>query len=227
MNDNTTTNNNINDHINNNSNYNSNDNITKADSQVLALFDFDGTISKKDSFFDFIKFTNNPFKIIGGLIYLSPTLLLYLLDFMPNWRTKEIVLEYFYKGIPQNVIEALGMKYCEIRINNILKQTALDKINWHQKQNHRIILVTASLDIWLAEWTKRMKIELIATKPDYKNNVITGKIKGKNCWGPEKVIRIKSALNLSDYNIIYAYGDSRGDKEMLEIATHPNYRNFK
>jgi len=218
-------NDNKNDH--NNDNNNDNDRVENANSRVLALFDFDGTISNKDSFFDFIKFTNNPFKTIGGLIYLFPTLLLYLLDFMPNWRTKEIVFEYFYKGMPQNVLEALGMQYCEMGINNILKQSALEKIKWHQKQNHRVILVTASLDIWLAEWTKRMKIELIATHPEYENGVITGKLEGKNCWGPEKVTRIKSLLNLSDYEIIYAYGDSRGDTEMLKIATHPNYRNFK
>ena len=70
------------------------------------------------------------------------------------------------------------------------------------------------------------KLKLIATKLEVKNNNITGNFKTKNCYGEEKVTRIKKELDINKYNDIYAYGDSNGDKEMLNIATHPFYKSF-
>jgi phosphatidylglycerophosphatase C len=62
---------------------------------------------------------------------------------------------------------------------------------------------------------------------EVKNGVVTGKIDGKNCNGKEKAKRIKQAINLNEYDSIYAYGDSAGDKQMLALATYTYYKNFK
>ena len=69
-------------------------------------------------------------------------------------------------------------------------------------------------------------MRLLATLLETENGIVTGKLSGKNCYGPEKVARIKSEFRLEEYDNIYAYGDSSGDTEMLAIATKPYYRKF-
>ena len=73
---------------------------------------------------------------------------------------------------------------------------------------------------------KKNDIALIATELEVINNKITGNLVSNNCYGPEKVKRILESYNLSNYTCIYAYGNSRGDYEMLEIATEKFYKPF-
>jgi len=74
------------------------------------------------------------------------------------------------------------------------------------------------MENWLKKWCKKYNIDLIVTCLEIKNGKLTGKFSAKYCHGIEKVNRIKQCYNLSEYSIIFAYGDSSGDKEMLSIA---------
>jgi phosphatidylglycerophosphatase C len=56
---------------------------------------------------------------------------------------------------------------------------------------------------------------------------LTGRISGLNCHGQEKVRRIKESFPLDQYQEIYAYGDTSGDKPMLDLATHRFYKPFR
>jgi HAD superfamily phosphoserine phosphatase-like hydrolase len=112
-------------------------------------------------------------------------------------------------------------------LNNIVKPKAIDKIKYYINQGHKVVIVTASIECWLRVWCDNNNLELIATKLEVKNKTITGKFETKNCYGPEKVNRINEVYNLSDYDYIYAYGDSRGDKEMLAIADKRYYKYFE
>jgi phosphatidylglycerophosphatase C len=87
------------------------------------------------------------------------------------------------------------------------------------------ILVSASLEIYLLPWAKTIGLDqVIGTRLAVQNGLLTGRIIGQNCYGAEKVKRLQAVLgDLSQY-CIYAYGDSRGDRELLEIATCPYYR---
>jgi phosphoserine phosphatase len=54
---------------------------------------------------------------------------------------------------------------------------------------------------------------------------VTGKLLGSNCWGIEKVARLQDWLQRPrNTYTLYAYGDSRGDLELLAAADHPYYR---
>ena len=70
-------------------------------------------------------------------------------------------------------------------------------------------------------------MDLIATRLEIKDDLMTGKFLTKNCYGIEKVNRVKEAYNLDDYDCIYVYGDSRGDKELLELADKSFYKPFR
>ena len=67
--------------------------------------------------------------------------------------------------------------------------------------------------------------DLICTQLETdENGLITGKIKGNNCWGVEKINRLENLLGTKDQYELYAYGDSRGDLELLDNADHAFYR---
>ncbi len=195
-------------------------------SKKLALFDFDGTITTKDSFIEFLKFHKGTLNFFFGFAVLSPYLVAMKLRLIPNWKAKEIVLKYFLKGLEQEKMEQLARDFTTEVIPGLLRPRAIEQIRKHKENGDDIYLVSASAEGWLKFWCDEIGIRLIGTRLEVIDGKITGKIDGKNCYGPEKVARIKVEIDISHYSEIYAYGDSRGDKEMLALADHACYRHF-
>jgi len=185
----------------------------------IAFFDFDGTITKSDSLFDFIKMAVGKFEFYKGLFVLSPLLLGHLFRIIPNYKAKERLFKYYFKDKNEKVFNAIARKYALNYIDKITKLEALDKINWHKSQDHEVVIVSASIENWIKPWSDNKNIALLATKIEVINNSITGNFLTKNCYGLEKVKRIKEKYNLKEYNKVFVYGDSKGDKEMLELAS--------
>jgi HAD superfamily phosphoserine phosphatase-like hydrolase len=102
----------------------------------------------------------------------------------------------------------------------------MEKIRWHQAQGDKVVIVTASMEAWLKKWCEHHGVDLVATQLEVQAGKITGRFATKNCYGMEKVNRIKERYNLPEFGLVYAYGDSRGDKEMLELAAVRHYRVF-
>lgn len=193
----------------------------------IAFFDFDGTITYKDSLIHFLVFCFGWFKVISGFIFISPYVILYKLKVISNERAKEKLLAYFFKELKKEDVKQFAIQYTEKCLPKILREKAIEKIEWHKSENHEIYLVSASLEDWLRPWCENMQISCLGTQLEVINGVYSGKFQSKNCYGPEKVNRIKQELNLSDYNFIYAYGDSRGDSEMLKIANEGHFKPFR
>lgn len=193
----------------------------------LVFFDFDGTITKDDSLLKFIRFVVGDTRFIIGLITLSPTLTLYKLKLIPNYKAKQKMLSYFFKGCSEEYFKKVANEYSLNHIDKILRPKAMEKIQWHKEKGHKVVVVSASIDYWLRSWCEKNDLELIATQLEIKYGVVTGNLLTKNCYGIEKVNRIKELYNLNDFEYIYAYGDSSGDKEMLSIANESFYKPFR
>jgi len=193
---------------------------------ILAIFDFDGTITTKDSLADFIQYAIGKPGYYFGLVVLSPILIAYKLKLIPNYLAKEKLISYFFKGWSDLDFQTISDKYSLKRMNRIIRENALKKIKWHQKQGHEVVIVSASMENWLKKWCDYHKVALIATRLEVQNGQITGKLATKNCHGIEKVNRLNEWCKLSEYSEIYAYGNSSGDKEMLSIADKAYYKYF-
>ncbi|MGM0598945.1 MAG: HAD family hydrolase [Candidatus Rifleibacteriota bacterium] len=192
----------------------------------LALFDFDGTITNGDSYFHFIKFCFSKSSLLLNGLVCTPWLIGYKLGLVPNYRAKERITTQFFKGMTKDRFDSLAEEFVEQRLNSILKAEAMKTIFWHYHNGDRIIVVSASFEDYLKFWCQQHELEVIATRLEWEDNKITGSFDTPNCYGPEKVNRLKRVVNFSDYDQIYAYGDSRGDKEMLEIANKKFYKHF-
>jgi len=193
----------------------------------LSLFDFDGTITTDDSLISFIRFVVGDAKFIWGMTLLSPMLTAYKLKLIPNYRAKQYILSYFFKGMAKEKFMQVAKEYSLKHIDTILRPKAMEKIAWHKEQGHKIVIVSASIECWLKPWCDKNDLDLIATKLEVKDGIVTGKFLTKNCYGIEKANRVQEQYNLSDCDHIYAYGDSRGDRELLELADEKFYKPFR
>ncbi len=193
----------------------------------LALFDFDGTISSQDSFGHILQVSFPRSRYALGLLKLWPVLLAYKLGLYSNEKAKQHVLRFFFGGMSEADFNTLCEKYARKHLSEIIRPEALEALKKHKENNDRVVIVSASIENWLQPFAAEHGAELIATKMEVENGKITGNLSGPNCYGSEKVKRLRKHLQISDYDEIYAYGDSPGDKEMLAIAHHPNYRPFR
>jgi phosphatidylglycerophosphatase C len=192
----------------------------------LALYDFDGTITTKDTLADFIQCAVGKKLYYMGLFIMSPMLAAYTLKIIPNNIAKERFMTHFFKGWDEIHFKQIAEQYSLKQINKITRPKAMDKIRWHQEQGHKVVVVSASPENWIKGWCEKNKVDLIATRLEIQDGKLTGKFATKNCYGMEKVKRIEDAYDLGQYDYIYAYGDSRGDREMLNIANESYYKHF-
>lgn len=194
---------------------------------TLALFDFDGTITRGDSFLRFILFSNSLVKVAFKGIVLCPVLVLYKLGLIPNGRAKEIIFSFFYKNLKEKTFFELATAFAHTRLPGMLRNRAEEKLLWHLGQGHTVIIITASVEHWIKPWADLKKIGLVGTRIEVKNGMITGKFTGQNCFGKEKVARLKELIRPEDFSYIYAYGDSEGDKEFMQLADEKYWRPFR
>jgi len=192
----------------------------------VAAFDFDGTIIKHDSLFDFIKHAVPFSRMVYGSIKAVPYFALYALKLMPNFAAKEKVFTAFFKGWRLDDFNKVCVDFIP-KINAMVNPDAIKKIKWHQQMGHEVIIISASVENWIIPWATKMGINtVLATQIEVIDGRITGKFQSKNCHGPEKVNRLRTHLPDFENYELYAYGDSNGDKEMLLIADHKFYRCF-
>ena len=196
-------------------------------SQRIAFFDFDGTITTKDTFLEFIKYYRGTWRFYLGFILYSPYLVAYRIGLLPNYTAKQKILAHFFKGEPLSHFQRQCDGFSDTILPSLIRPKALIEIERLKKADARIVVVSASAENWISKWAAGNQLELIGTRLESSDGIISGKIEGKNCYGDEKVCRIKEHLVLADYNDIYSYGDSSGDKEMLAIASHAFYKPFR
>lgn len=192
----------------------------------LALFDFDGTLTYKDSFLEFIRYYHGNTSFYTGMFRMLPWLVGYKLKLYPNWKAKEKVLTHFFGKLSEEGFRGKGERFAREVVPAMVRPKALQALQNHLKAGDRVVVVSASAEQWLQAWCDSLGIELLATRLECQEGILTGKLMGKNCYGPEKVERIRQHINLQEYQEVYVYGDSRGDREMLSLATHPHYRYF-
>ena len=193
----------------------------------LAIFDFDNTITNRDTFIDFLIYFAGIKAFVWGIIKCSKDLILYKLKLLSNQKAKESLLTYFFGGLSLDKVKKIGDEYSEKRLPLILNPKAIKKIKYHQDKKDKLVIVSASPMYWFHSWAQLAGFQhIICTELEIIDNILTGQIKDNNCYGIEKVNKLRKILNLKEFDYIYAYGDSRGDMEILELANE-SYLKFK
>lgn len=195
---------------------------------AVAVFDFDNTITWRDSLAPFLIYLVGFLKTYYNLFLLMPCFIGFLFKMIPRQTTKETILSRFCQGMSIHVLRQKGKEYADHLLDELINPQAIRRLRWHQKQGHCCILVSASIDIYLIPWAKRYGFNhvLASNLEVTQDGSITGKLAGPNCWGPEKRKRLIKLLGPEKNYELYVYGDSRGDQELLEIADYPYYQKY-
>jgi HAD superfamily hydrolase (TIGR01490 family) len=196
-------------------------------SKLIAFFDFDGTITTKDTLLEFIKYSKGSFRFYLGFAFHAPVLIAYKLNIISNQRAKEIMLTHFFGGMDVDKFNSSAAEFSTAVIPSLIRPKAIGEIQKLKAMNAEVVLVSASPENWLSGWCDMQGIKCISTRLVVDQHKITGRIDGKNCHGDEKVNRIRRDFDLAEYSDVYCYGDTSGDLPMLALGTHRFFKPFR
>ena len=187
--------------------------------QIIVAFDFDGTITCKDTLWEFLKHTHNPVQIARNLSLVFPYLLLYKVGLMNNGKAKQKLFSAFYRNWTLDSFNDCCKSFIPI-IDNCLRPDVYQTLKKHIADGHQVIIVSASIENWIIPWAEKEGVkQVISTQIEVSPQAkLTGRFSSPNCYGTEKVRRILQIFPDRDAYTLIAYGDSKGDWEMLHMA---------
>jgi len=193
----------------------------------IVAFDFDGTLTIRDSFIEFLRWRAGPGGWALGLVKMAPALATYARD-RDRERIKAASVREFLLGVDRATLEADAARFAEMIWPRFMRPDALTVWNdWGAQGAHRVI-VTASPTMTVKPFARKLGAEsLLGTELAFdSNDRVTGAFTGPNCRGEEKVHRLKAAYG-DDMILTAAYGDTSGDAEMLAMAQEAGFRVFR
>ena len=203
----------------------------------VYLFDFDGTLTSADTLLEFIRYACGRRRLFIGFALFSPLLVLMKLHLYPNYRAKQRLFAWYFKGMSIDNFDLVCRRFAHHN-QRLMRQKALDRLREIFHNNENLCVVSASIDNWVRPFfdniskASRSDFRVIGTEVEVDTDgVLTGRFRTHNCYGAEKVRRVLEAMpqlksNRDDFWVV-ACGDSRGDKELLEFADEAHFKPFR
>jgi HAD superfamily hydrolase (TIGR01490 family) len=187
---------------------------------IVAAFDFDGTITYRDSFIPFLMYAAGKWRFAKGLWQVVPRYLSFKCGRINNQQAKEDFIRVYLGGISQEELRRIGERFAAEALPKMVRPEMAEKIRWHSSEGHICVLISASLDVYLEPWARKMGFDAVLSSRLFLDSraCVTGCLEGNNCYGAEKVARLKKWLGSRRADFLYAYGDSRGDSELIMLA---------
>jgi phosphatidylglycerophosphatase C len=195
---------------------------TPADTRaVVAVFDVDGTLTTRDCVTPFLRRAAG--RRLATAILGHPLAVTAAAARRDRDRLKELACAAL-RGLDVSAYDELGRSFAQEVATNWLRDDTTARLRRHRELGHRVILASASLDAYLGPLGEMLEVDgIVCTRlergPDGR---LTGRLVGENCRGAEKARRVREwleAAGLADA-VLWAYGDSPGDRPLLETADH-------
>ena len=166
----------------------------------IYAFDFDGTITNCDSLIAIIRYVSGSRRLLLWILSHLHLLLLMKAGLYSNNKLKQQLCRHIFAGMTEDAL-AEGSTVC---------------------------IISASPSIWVRPFFRSCSgIEFLCTEMESSRGVITGRFIGSNCYGQEKVNRLLLHHPDRDTYELTAFGDSRGDRELLAFADYSHYKPFR
>ena len=194
----------------------------------IVAFDFDGTLTTKDTLLEFVRYAKGSTNFWLGFLRYTPQLVMMKLGLYPNYKVKQKVFSFFFKGMTLEAFDELCQRFARDN-QHLLRPMGIKTIQQVMADGAEVLIVSASIDNWVRPFFKNHEPipMILGTQIEVKDGLLTGRFLTKNCYGQEKVNRLLEKYpNRKDYHLT-AYGDSRGDKELLAFADEVHYKPFR
>lgn len=190
----------------------------------IVACDFDGTLTTRDTFVAFIRDVFGDRKFWWG--FLRHTLLLVKMfsGLCPGGEVKERIFAYFFKGMSLDEFDSRCQQFAASH-RSLLRPLGIAAIAQAQQEGAEVVIISASIDNWVQPFFPSVKV--LGTQVEVRDGRLTGRFLSSNCFGQEKVNRLLTVYpQRSDYHLT-AYGDSKGDRELLAFADESYYKPFR
>ena len=188
----------------------------------LFAFDFDGTLTTRDTLIAFIRYACGTPRFLLGFLLHAPLLVLMKLRLYSNGKAKQRLFSWFFRGMPLEAFDALCQSFASTH-RHLLRPETVCLLQQALSEGAEVLVVSASIDNWVRPFFSTFHIphstfHILCTQIEVIDGRLTGRFLTPNCYGQEKVRRILALYpDRSSYHLT-AYGDSRGDRELLAFA---------
>ena len=194
----------------------------------MAVFDFDGTLTRRDTLLPYLVTGLGWVGFAALMLRCAPWLMGYALRLLPNRVAKARLLRGAFAARSEASLEGWTSRWL-VGLPALLRPQAMAQLAAHQRAGHCCVLVSASPDVYLQRAARQLGFDaLVCTEMAVTSGVFTGDMRTPNCYGEEKVARLKHWMAEQQLQrecmTLYAYGDTKGDKPMLRMADHAWYR---
>ena len=202
------------------------DSIPQRDIQVLSVFDFDGTLTIHDSFIPFLRFSFGKRVFARKLAKLALPALRHMRKKLTRDELKEVLIHTFLTGVDEKWLREQAQLFCAAKWNKLMRPSGLLAVAAEVNSQAEVTICSASPALVLEPFAERLGIKLIGTQLEVIDGMLTGKITGHNCRCGQKVQRLEAVYGSLHQYHLRAWGDTRGDFELLAAAQDPHWRHF-
>lgn len=188
----------------------------------LALFDFDGTITTRETFPDFMARAVPRGRLALGRVLFAPWVVGYRLGVVPVALLRTALVRYAFSGVPLAEVEAAGAALAADVLPGLVRPEMQARIDWHRARGDTVVVVSGGFDVYLAPWCRAQGIDSLCSSLAAREGRLTGRYAGAQCMAKEKARRER--YDLDGYRAIHAYGDTHEDHALLALADHATYR---
>ncbi len=195
---------------------------------VVAAFDFDGTLTWRDTLLPFLHRLLGAPTLLWVLFICSPWLAAYALRLTSNHRAKAVLLQAALAGRTQAEVQRCAQAFVREYLPLQWRPWAMHQLVQHQQLGHRCIIVSASTSLYMHLAGASLGVDaVLCTEMEVVDGRYTGRMATPNCHGEEKVHRLQAWLATefgAAQPVLHAYGDTSGDRPMLRLASVAWYR---
>ena len=189
--------------------------------KIVYAFDFDGTLTTKDTLLEFIRYSKGTWRFLFGCALFAIQILLMKLHILKNWAVKQRLFAWYFKGMSIEEFNRLCNDFAKDK-SNLLRPKGVECVKQAIADGADVVIISASVEHWVRPFFEGLPVKVVGTQVEVLQGALTGNFASANCYGREKVIRLLELYpNRKDYR------DSRGDRELLAFADKCYYRPFR
>lgn len=196
----------------------------------VALFDFDRTIYKYETFTLLMRFLENhptyQKRYKKFMRRLMPMYLMYKAGLTPEKKMRKKAMEIYLRTFEGATEDELRTYFRELgeEMGGDFNEEVLRRLHWHHEQGHKVLVISGAFDLMLEEVLKDFPIDSkLGTNVPLQNGRLEKVTELAHVHERQKIVRIEQDLQGIDVNWeeSYAYGDSIYDVDVLGLVGHP------